>query len=78
MLAEFFTKFYGIDILAMLITFTGIYLIGNKKRYGFMVASIGNLIWVTLGFWVQSIGLMFANIVIILIYIRNYIKWNNN
>ncbi len=78
MFIDFFIKFYGIDILAMFITFTGIYLIGNKKRYGFIIALIGNLIWVILGFWIQSVGLIFANIVIILIYIRNYIKWNNN
>ena len=75
---DFLTKFYGIDILAMLITFTGIYLIGNKKRYGFVIALIGNIIWVALGVWVQSIGLLFANLVIIVLYLRNYIKWKRN
>ncbi|HEY0908197.1 MAG TPA: PnuC protein [Candidatus Paceibacterota bacterium] len=77
-LIEFFTKFYGIDIFAMLLTFTGIYLIGNKKKYGFIVALFGNIIWVCLGLWVQSIGLMFANFVIVILYVRNYIKWKES
>jgi hypothetical protein len=72
---DFFTKFYGIDILAMILTFTGIYLIGNKKRYGFIIALLGNIIWVSLGVWVQSIGLIFANFVIVILYVINYLKW---
>jgi len=75
MLLDLITKFYGIDILAMILTFIGIYLIGNKQKYGFIIALFGNLIWVTLGIWVQSIGLIFANFVIVVLYTRNYIKW---
>ena len=75
MFLDLFTKFYGIDILAMFLTFSGIYLIGNKKKFGFLVALLGNVIWVSLGFWVQSFGLIFANFVIVLLYLRNYIRW---
>ena len=75
MLLDILTNYYGIDILAMILTFTGLYLIGNKKKQGFIVASIGNITWVILGIFAQSIGLIFANIVIVILYIRGYMKW---
>ena len=69
------TNYYGIDILAMFLTFLGLYFIGNKKRKGFIIASLGNTIWVTLGFFTEAIGLIFANLIIIILYIRGYQKW---
>jgi hypothetical protein len=76
MIEKFLTTYYGIDILAMVLTFIGLLMIGNKNRYGFIVALLGNSIWIFLGFWVNSFGLMFANFVIIIIYLRNFTKWN--
>lgn len=75
MVLETIAKYYGIDLLAMTLTFAGLYFIGNKKRLGFIIASCGNTLWVTLGVIVQSYGLIFANIAIIFLYIRGYIKW---
>lgn len=72
---EFFTKYYGIDILAMLLTFLGIYTIGSKKRYGFLVALSGNILWAIIGLLSQSIGLLFANTVLVGLYVRAYVLW---
>jgi hypothetical protein len=59
----------------MFLTFTGLYLIGNKKKLGFIIASSGNLLWIVLGISIQAVGLIFANIVIIILYVRGYLKW---
>ena len=77
MILDILSKYYGVDIAAMLFTVIGLYIIGNKKRDGFLVASIGNILWVILGFLSQSTGLIIANVIIIAIYIRGYIKWRN-
>ncbi|HIH15655.1 MAG TPA: PnuC protein [Nanoarchaeota archaeon] len=72
---SFFTNYYGIDILAMLLTFLGIYTIGNKKRYGFLIALTGNILWTIIGILSQSAGLLFANSVLVILYIRAYVLW---
>ena len=35
-------NYLGIDWLAMLLTFSGIYLLGNKQRNGFIAMMLGN------------------------------------
>lgn len=72
---EMLTKYYGVDLLAMTLSFVGIYLIGNKKRHGFIVALCGNILWLTLGVITQSTGLIFANIVLTALYARAFIRW---
>ena len=39
------THYLGLDWLAMALTFTAIYLLGNKNRIGFAVMMVGNLCW---------------------------------
>lgn len=41
---EIMSQYYGIDLLATAITFAGIYYLGNKKRYGFVMTFIGNIL----------------------------------
>ena len=38
---EFLSQYYGIDLLAMVMTIFGIYLLGNKQKSGFIVHCIG-------------------------------------
>jgi len=45
------TDYLGLDWLAMVLTFSAIYLLGNKSRYGFVVMMIGNLCWAGIGVW---------------------------
>lgn len=75
MLPTFLTRYYGVDIIAMCFTFVGLYLIGNKKRFGFVIAAIGNSLWITLGTFIQSYGIIIANAVIIALYTRGFLKW---
>jgi hypothetical protein len=72
---EIIYQYYGIDIIAALITFTGIYLLGDKNRYGFIVTLIGNIIWLFFGVMTSSIGILIANIGFALLNVRGYIKW---
>ncbi|MCW1930078.1 MAG: PnuC protein [Candidatus Kerfeldbacteria bacterium] len=69
------TKYYGLDLLAMGLSFLGIYTIGNKQRYGFVIALCGNILWLTLGIITRSVGLIFANAVIAALYVRAYMRW---
>lgn len=72
---EFLTAYYGIDIFAMGITFLGIYYIGNKNRIGFVMTIIGNILWIWFGVMATAGGVIFANVVLIILSTRNYLKW---
>ena len=49
------THYLGLDWLAMALTFTAIYLLGNKSRIGFVVMMVGNLCWAAIGLWAHSL-----------------------
>jgi hypothetical protein len=59
----------------MALTFGAIYLLGNRSRNGFLVMMIGNLCWASIGLWVQSYGMLLANIGFFSLNIRGYLKW---
>ena len=72
---EILGPYYGVDWLAMILTLIGIYLLGDKKRVGFMVHILGNFLWAILGIMTMSIALMIANVVYLFFNIRGYQKW---
>ena len=69
------TQHYGIDIAAMLLTFWGIYWIGDKRRNGFVLTFLGNCLWMIFAIMTQGIALLFTNIVIAVLNVRGYLKW---
>ena len=48
------TQYFGLDWLAMCLTFAAIYLLGNRSRAGFVVMMVGNLCWSAIGLWAGS------------------------
>ena len=68
-------QYFGLDWVAMALTFTAIYLLGNKSRNGFVVMMVGNLCWTSIGLWVHSYGMVVANLGFFLMNVRGYRKW---
>jgi hypothetical protein len=44
----------GVDWIAMCLTFSAIYLLGNKSRIGFVVMMLGNLLWCIIGLQAEA------------------------
>ncbi len=62
--------------LASAAELTGLWMVGNKKKYGFLVSIIGNLIWVAVALLgLPATGLLLVVIPAIVINIRNFFKW---
>jgi len=62
----------------MLLTFWGIYWIGDKRRNGFALTFLGNCFWIIFAIMTQGIALLFTNIVIAMLNLRGYLKWEKN
>ena len=70
------TQYFGVDWLAMCLTFSAIYLLGNKSRYGFAVMMLGNLCWAAIGVWAQSYAMLLANVGFFAMNVRGFAKWS--
>jgi len=70
------TQYFGLDWLAMSLTFAAIYLLGNKNRAGFVIMMIGNLCWSGIGLWAHSYAMIAANLGFFSMNVRAFLKWN--
>lgn len=69
---------YGLDWIAMSLTFIAIYSLGNKLRHGFVIMMAGNACWIILGFKFESLGMILANVVFFAMNVRGFMKWSRN
>ncbi len=66
---------YGIDWIAMVLTFFGIYFLGSKQRRGFVVMMCGNACWIVLAIKLGTWGMVAANLVFFAMNVRGYFNW---
>ena len=71
-------QLYGIDWLATVCGLTGVYLIGNKNRYGFLIMMVASLSWMTVGFIIGSLALMAGSTVFFGLHVRGWMKWRRD
>jgi nicotinamide riboside transporter PnuC len=69
--------YYGIDWFAMVLSLYSAYLLGNKKKSGFVFFAISNVLWIILGvYFMFSYGMAIGNFVFFLMNIRGFFEWN--
>lgn len=68
-------QYYGIDWLATVCGLTGVYLIGSKNRYGFLVMMAASLSWLTVGVLIGSLPLMVGSAVFFCLHVRGWMNW---
>ncbi|MDQ5977232.1 MAG: hypothetical protein QG602_204 [Verrucomicrobiota bacterium] len=66
---------YGVDWLAMVLTFFGIYFLGSKQRRGFVIMMCGNACWIALACKLQTWGMVAANVVFFAMNVRGFVNW---
>ena len=69
-------EFLAVDWIAMVCTFAAIYLLGNKKRSGFVVMMSGNACWIGVACMAGSVAMAVANIVFFAMNLRGVVKWS--
>jgi nicotinamide riboside transporter PnuC len=68
-------QYYGIDWLATLCGLTGVYLIGSKNRYGFLIMMMASTSWFIVGVFIGSVPLMLGSVVFFCLHVRGWINW---
>ena len=71
-------QFFGIDWLATVCGLTGVYLIGSKNRYGFLIMMVASLSWMAVGFMISSTALIFGSAVFFGLHVRGWMKWRRD
>jgi len=64
-----------IDYIAAGLDLTGLYVIGDKKRSGFIIFAIADLLWIQVAFKYEVYGLLLVVIPALVLNMRNFIKW---
>ena len=72
---EILGKYYGLDWIAMAGSLMFLFLIGSKKRYGFIIYTIGNIAWIVVNFMAQIWPGVILNMILIGLNARAYYKW---
>jgi apolipoprotein N-acyltransferase len=61
------------------LTILGLYLVGRKNKYGFLVTFFSEFLWI---YWISitvgAKGLYIACVVIMVISMKSYLRWNKD
>ena len=68
-------QYYGIDWIIMLTVFSGIFLLGDKKRQGFILGTVSSVFGIVFSFQIGSIANAIASAVLLGLYLRGYFSW---
>ena len=69
-------QYYGFDWLAMFCGLSGMFLLGSKSKYGFVLCMLGSSSWIAVGFLVNSFPLIFGSSIFIILQIRGLLNWH--
>lgn len=70
--------YYGVDWVAMALTFWSMYWIGERRRGGFLIGMVGNLFWFAFGYMVDSQATLLANAALFWLNARGYARWHRS
>jgi len=69
-------QFYGIDWLATVCGLTGVYLLGNKNKNGFLVFMLASLSWIVVGVFIGSYAIMIGSSTFFVMHLRGWFNWS--
>jgi len=67
---------FVISCFAALFELCGIWLVGNKRRMGFVLNGVACLLWITTALLTEVTGLLIVAVPALVINIRNFRKWS--
>jgi len=71
-------QYYGIDWLVTLTVFAGIFLLGDKKKFGFIIGMVSATFAFIFILQIGSIANGMTSIVLFVLYLRGFMKWKKS
>ncbi len=71
-------QYYGIDWLATVCGLTGVFLLGNKNKIGFLIFMMASASWVTFGVLVGSWAVVLGSTIFFVMHLRGFLKWRRD
>ncbi len=71
-------QYYGIDWLATACGLTGVYLLGNKNKYGFLIFMMASASWVTFGLMTGSVAVVIGSTIFFVMHFRGWLSWRRD
>ena len=69
-------QYYGIDWLATVLGLTGVYLLGNKNKLGFIIFMGASVSWVTFGIMTGSLPVIVGSSIFFIMHMRGFLSWS--
>jgi len=69
-------QFYGTDWLATVCGLTGVYLLGNKNKTGFLVFMLASLSWIAVGVLIGSFAIIIGSSIFFMMHLRGWFNWS--
>ena len=66
---------FGLDWIAAAIGCWGMYALGRKKKYGFILLTIGSIGWICVGMSTATYGLVVASLIRAGIEVYDWLQW---
>ena len=67
-----------LDWIAAGLALLGVFLIGQKKRSGFLVCCLCGCLWIVVGIQSKVYGLLLEVVPLLVLNLYNYRKWKND
>jgi hypothetical protein len=71
------TQYYGSDWIAMLLSVASLWMLGSRKRSGFVTMAVGNAAWIIYGVMANNLPVVISNAVFVVLNLRGYINWTH-
>ena len=66
------------DLIAGFCELLGLYIVGSKKRKGFIINIVCNVLWIYVAYKTKVFGLLLVVIPAMFINLKNYIVWGQD
>lgn len=68
-------RYHGTDFVGLALTFTSLLLLGRRRRAGFLIGAIANVVWLAFGFLSHSAGTVLANALFGFMNMWAWMRW---
>jgi hypothetical protein len=70
-------RYYGADWIAMVLSVASLWMLGSRKRNGFVIMAVGNAAWIIYGALAGNLPIIISNIIFVVLNLRGYFNWSH-